>query len=146
MTETLHRSFSLAEMNVCVSLLSHQHCWGRSPCPGRSAPGSHVALQPRLRPHPSPAPPGQRNGGGAGPAGQGWDRERTRSGPPSSAAAGVRVTSPRQLQGFRHRRFQEATPMSGSDLRPPCPAMVASRASRKRKGRRRGGRCRRMSQ
>lgn len=144
--EPLHCSFSQAGINIHESSLAHQRCWGRNPCPGRRAPGSHVALQPLLRPHPSPAPPGQRNGGGAGPAGQVWGTARTRSGPLSSAAVGVRAMNPRQLQGFRHRRFRAATPMSGSDLPPPCPAMVASRVSRKQRGRRRGGQCRRTSQ
>ncbi len=129
-------------MRACS--LSHQHCWGRSPCPGRSAPGSLVAPQSHLRPLPSPAP-GQRNGGGAGPAGPGRGRARMRSGPPSSAAAGARATTHRCLRGLRHQRFQAATPMSGSGLHPPCPAMAASRASRRQRGRRRGGRCHRMS-
>lgn len=122
--------------------LSHRHCWGRSPYPGRSAPGSRAVPQPHPRPPPSPAPPGQRSGDGAGPR---RGRARTRTGPPSSAAAAVGATSRRCLQGFRRRRFLAATPMSGSGLRPPCPAMAASRASRRQRGRRRGGRCHRMS-
>ena len=128
-----------------VSYLSHQRCWGRSPCPGRNAPGSLVAHQPHIQLPPSPAPPGQRSGGGAGPAGPVRGRVRRRSGPPSSAAEAAGATTPRCRRGFRRRRFRAAAPTSGSGLRPPCPAMAASRASRRRRGRRRGARCRRMS-
>lgn len=124
---------------------SHLHCWGRNPCPDRTAPGSPVAPPPHHRPPPSPLPPGQRNGGGADPAGPGRGRVRRRSDPPSSAAGGVRVRSPRGLQGSRHLHFRAAAPTSGSGLRPPCPSMAASRASRRRRARRRGGRCHRMS-
>lgn len=121
----------------------HLHCWGRSPCPGTSAPGSHLGPQPLLPPRPSPAPPGQRNGGG--PAGPGRGRARMRIGHPSSAAAEVKVTTPRLLPNLRLRRFRVTSPTSGSAPRPPCPATAASRASRRRRGRQRGGRCRRMS-
>lgn len=128
-------------MSVCF----YQHCWGRSPCPGRSAPASPVVPQLHLQPHPSPAPPGQRSGGGAGPAGPERGRARKRSGPPSSAAAGATVTIPRGQRGCRPRRFQAATLRSSSVLRLPCPAMAASRVSRRQRGRRRGARCHRMS-
>ena len=131
--------------NVRELAFPHQRCWGRSPCPGRSAPGSHVVPQLPLRLPPSPALPIQRNGGGAGPAGLGRGRVRKRTGPLSSAAR-VRLTTPQHLRGFRHRRFRAAMPMSDSDLHPPCPAMAASRASRRQRGRRREGRCHRMSQ
>lgn len=128
-----------------ISVSSYQHCWDTSPCPGKSAPGSHVAPQQHLRPPPSPAPPGQRNGGDAGPAARGRGRARMRSGPPSSAAGEVRVRTLRRLRGSRPQHFQAATLMSSSALRLPCPAMGASRVSRKQIRRQRGARCHRMS-
>lgn len=135
--------------------LSHLRCWGRSPCPDRSAPGSPAAHRPLPPPpahplrhplHRSPRPSGRRSAGGAGPAATGTGRGRTTSACPCAAGAvGATRSLRRRRSPARPPRCRPAAgPPSGSARR--YHAMATSRASRRRKARRRAGRCRRRSQ